>query len=105
MIPDSFSTPQSHCWRHFLKAKQPLSIRQWTYAALAASASLTLQAASFVYIYRGGDVLPLWQPYNGLYAFVEAGPKFFTVDISRGENYIQVPLLPHQPPHHIVAIP
>jgi hypothetical protein len=49
-ILDSFPTPHSLCWRHSLKAKQPLSIRQWTYAALAASASLTLQTASFVYI-------------------------------------------------------
>jgi hypothetical protein len=48
------------------------------------------QAAKFGYIRNGGSVLQLSPPYENPFAVVEAGPKFFTVDISGRRETISV---------------
>jgi hypothetical protein len=63
---------------------------QWSYTEVTASLSPGLQAARFVYIKKGGSVLPLSPPYDCPFSVVEAGPKFFTVDIDSRRETVSI---------------
>ncbi len=53
-----------------------------TYAEVAAQPPNTgLQAASYVYVRRGGVGPPLASPYAGPYKVLQAGPKYFVLEV------------------------
>jgi hypothetical protein len=56
-----------------LRDVRPIPTRQRSYAEVTASAPPGLLAAKFVYIRKGGSVLPLSLLYEGPFAVVEAG--------------------------------
>jgi hypothetical protein len=79
-----------------LQDVQPIPTRQRFYAEVAAALPPGLLAAKFVYIQKGGSVPPLSPPYEGPFSVVEAGSKFFTVDISGRRETVSVDRLkPH----------
>jgi transposase InsO family protein len=55
-----------------------------------------LRAASLVYVRRGGTLPPLSPPYDGPYAVLQRGPKFFKLQIGDREEAVSVDRLkPH----------
>jgi hypothetical protein len=94
-----------------LQDVQPIPTRQRSYAEVAAALPPELLAAKFVYT-KGGSVPPLSPPYEGPFSVVEAGPKFFTVDIGgrretvsvdRLKPYMGPPLRPRRFPRDVDA--
>jgi hypothetical protein len=82
-----------------LQATRPLPTRQWSYAVVTAAPPPALTEADFVYIRKGGSVPPLSPPYDGPFALVDVGQKFFTVNIgNRRETVSVVWLKPHTGP-------
>jgi Integrase core domain len=81
-------------WQHFT----PLPLRAKTYAEAVKEQQLSpqLAAAAFVYIRRGGVQPALADKYEGPYAVVERGPKYFRVAIGGGVDTVSVDRLkPH----------
>jgi transposase InsO family protein len=90
-----------------LRAVQPLPTRQLSYAE-AASGLQQLQEAEFVYMRRGGVVLPLSPLYQGLYRVLEISQKFLSLKVGGRTEVVSVdrckphlgkaPLSPALPP-------
>ncbi len=68
-----------------------------TYAEVAAQPPNTgLQAASYVYVRRGGVGPPLAPPYVGPYKVLQAGPKYFVLEVGDRQEVVTVDRLkPH----------
>ncbi len=100
IVPGLFNyTPELVALLKDLQAARVLPTRPRSYAAVATSPPPALQAAKFVYIRKGGSVLPLSRPYDGPFAVVEASTKFFTIDIGdRRETILVDRLKPHTGP-------
>jgi hypothetical protein len=85
-----------------LKSVQPIPTRQRSYAEVTVSMPPGLLAAKFVYICKGRSVPPLSPPYDGSFAVVEAGPKFFAVDIGGRQETVSID---HLKPHTGTSTP
>jgi transposase InsO family protein len=79
-----------------LRAILPPPTRQLSYAQAAASVPQSLMTARFVYVRRGGVVPPLAPLYQGPYAVLQSGPKFFRIMIGGKPDNVSVDRLkPH----------
>jgi hypothetical protein len=98
-VPGQFLDTPEPPPAHFVEALQSISLppnRLRSYASVAAVPPPALMKASFVYIRKGGSIPPLSPPYDGPFAVVGAGPKFFTVDVGGKRETISIDRLkPH----------
>ena len=79
-----------------IRSSTPLLTRPLSYAEAAAAVPAKLLEAAFVYIRRGGVVPPLSPLYHGPYRVLEAGEKFFTIEVGGREDKVSVDRLkPH----------
>jgi hypothetical protein len=99
MVPGQFLDTPEPLAAEFMEALQSIQsppTRHRSYASVAAAPPPALMRASFVYIKKGGSVAPLSPPYDGPFAVVEAGPKYFTVDIGGKRETVSIDRLkPH----------
>ncbi len=72
----------------------PLPSRPLSYAQMAAKPAAVLLSAAFVYVRKGGTVLPLSLLYSGPYKVLASGPKVFRLQV--GETVSIDCLKPHQ---------
>ena len=71
--------------------------RPLSYAEVTATPPASLQAASHVYVRRGAVAPPLTPLYQGPYAVISRGPKFFHVAVGGRDETITVDRLkPHR---------
>ncbi len=78
-----------------LRSMQPLATRPLTYAKTA-SGLQSLQRAEFVYVPKGGTVLPLSPLYQGPYKVLGRWEKFFKLEVGGQPEVISVDRLnPH----------
>jgi hypothetical protein len=73
-----------------LRSTQPPPTRPLTKTQSAATIPASLLSASFVYVKKGGVVPPLAPLYQGPFAVIKSGPKFFHVSIGGRREVITV---------------